>query len=214
MKIVNRTKWKTEQLRAIAKEIAGRYLESNERSRLTVYFQPSKKWVHGEANVGRPGSKTQLLYTKIWLPNRFTPQHPEQRLSVIDSRYARSFPGASPLRASIASTLAHEFAHNAGRRGERSMRADHCPLGWAAVHRGEWDEFETWPLELAQPVTKQKRKTGDDEALAAVEQRIRRWESKLKRAQTWLKKCRRQKRYYESKIAASAPDTGSSVVDG
>ena len=130
MKIINKTKWNTANLRAIVKVIADEYLEPNQRKRLTVTFVPSRKWVSGFANLGNVRSQTQKLRSTIRMPNRFTNEHPDQRQFLSDDRRAKE--GASPLRASIAMVIAHELSHNAGRAGERSMRGNRSKLGWAS----------------------------------------------------------------------------------
>jgi hypothetical protein len=40
--------------------------------------------------------------------------------------------------------------------------------------------------------------------LAAVEAKVKEWESKLRRTRTWLKKWERRARYYRAKVAAAA----------
>lgn len=55
------------------------------------------------------------------------------------------------------------------------------------------------------PTTEQKRVA----KLASIEERIARWQSKAKRAETALKKLRKQKRYYESQLATAAKEPRS-----
>jgi hypothetical protein len=102
----------------------------------------------------------------------------------------------------MAQILVHEFAHNAGAKGERWMR--HGKLyGFAEG----WRENVAWatalPLELAAP--KSAPAVGDaiGAKLQLIDAREKAWRTKAKRAATALKKLSRRRTYYQRKLAAT-----------
>jgi hypothetical protein len=111
-------------------------------------------------------------------------------------------PNVTEKKPRFCQILAHEFAHIRGAKGERWMRSkEDCRIG-----HGDPFVMYSWANDL--PLERQPKaksvKPGDDAKLAATETAIKKWESKLKRCQTALRKYRRQQKYYQSKMHAAA----------
>jgi predicted SprT family Zn-dependent metalloprotease len=98
----------------------------------------------------------------------------------------------------LAHVIAHELAHI---RGMQHRQMTHNPQ-YSRV--GDWRSRYAWaldmPLEKAQPKPKQDVQVKRYEAVLAQE---RRWQTKLKRAQTALKKLRPKLRRYERVLTAA-----------
>ena len=183
MKIVNKTTWRTDHLRAFAARIADREITSRDvRKRLTVTFVHSRsRGASGHAGGG---------YVTVRVPR------PGRR---------------STIKADLAMVLAHEFHHvETGRSGRsveihwrRSVR-----YGW----HPDRHEYYAWanelPLEQKPPKAAPPKPTGVDKAareLVRLAKLIAGWESKRKRAESALKKYRAKRRYYEKRLAALKP---------
>tara|TARA_R110002073_G_scaffold8027_18_gene44861 strand:- start:26399 stop:26635 length:237 start_codon:yes stop_codon:yes gene_type:complete len=68
-----------------------------------------------------------------------------------------------------------------------------------SVHRGDWDWPESMPLDQAAERSRTPKRLADDEKMARIEAAIKRWETKPKRNETYLKKLRKQHRHLERK---------------
>lgn len=173
LRIENRTGWRSDHLRAFAVR-AREQVFGDEWKSLVVRFLPSRTRMHGRAGINGHRSA-------IWLPE---PGHRK--------------PG---MERTLAMLLVHEFAHNAGARGERWMRRSRA-FGW-----GEgWEQTVAWadtlPLEakLAAPVPSAVEQL--ERKLAHVQERQRAWATKAKRAATALRKLNAAARRLERRMAA------------
>lgn len=172
IRIVNRTPWRTDHLRAFVVQARAMVFEKDERKPLAVFFERSRTVLHGRAAVG--GSRS-----RVWLPCVRTPD-----------------------RLTLAQLIAHELAHNAGARGERWMRRR---AAFGVGDRGDAERFAwayTLPLERTPAPAPAPESERIASALAGIEARAARWQSKAKRAATALKKLARSRRYYTAKLAA------------
>jgi hypothetical protein len=173
MQIVNKTHWRTGHLRAFIQRVALGEIEAPARKALQVTVKYNRQKDQGSCS-GR-ASLTQPVIT-IMVPSQ-----------VVD-------------RVDLAHTIAHELAHT---RGMQHHQMNRNPQYYRI---GNWREryawAETMPLQRSTPKTRPK---GDAQvqryhrALASE----KRWQTKLKRAQTALKKLRAKLRYYERALTAA-----------
>lgn len=105
-------------------------------------------------------------------------------------------------RQTMAQILVHEFAHNAGAKGERWMRHGKA-FGWAPGWRDNVAWALTLPLELKAAATPPNAADRFAVKLATIEAREKTWRTKAKRAATALRKLKRQRGYYERRMAAT-----------
>jgi hypothetical protein len=102
-------------------------------------------------------------------------------------------------RYTVASLFAHELMHSYGyRHSEMASRGRADPV--------ELTEFTGTTLDEQKPKPKAKPSTAELQAqrYGRVLERERRWQSKLKRAQTALRKLKRQRKYYECVLDKAA----------
>lgn len=155
IRIVNETKWKTEQLREFALLARNEVFLPGDRKKLEVKFKASRGSMHGRASLG--GS-----WSTVWLPN------PELVAP------GRRYPTVERVKLVLIVILKHELAHNAGAAGERWMRRG-TEFGWGAG----WEAKVAWaasiplePKEEAARPTRQERLASEAERLRA---RLERW---------------------------------------
>jgi hypothetical protein len=175
MKIINDTNWRTDHLREFVRRVADEELEPEKRKHVRVHFV-SARWSGPNGYAVLKGT-----YTRIRLPKD----------------------GMS--KSSLASLLAHEFAHLHGHEGERWMRKS-TRYGSGEKSRDWYAWANDLPLEK-KPVRVKHKPTADEKdsaKLLAVMKAIARWEAKRKRAVNALRKYTTRKRYYERKLSARA----------
>lgn len=119
----------------------------------------------------------------------------------IRGSWSRIWLPANVDRHELAQILIHEFAHNAGAKGERWMRHGKT-FGWAPGWRDNVQWAVDLPLELRQSEAAPDPADKLSAKLAAIEAREKAWKTKAKRAATALKKLKRQRGYYERRMAA------------
>lgn len=178
LRIKNATAYRSDHLRAFAVRARAQVFGS-ELKPLRLEFIPSRKRIHGRASIR--GS-----WSRVWIrPPR--------------AGFAES------LKLELAQILVHEFAHNAGAKGERWMRRG-TTYGWGQG----WQNNVAWALDLPLELKPAKPKPAESERaaarLAVIAERRRAWTSKAKRAATALKKLARQERYYQRKLAAGGTE--------
>jgi hypothetical protein len=176
MRVVNKTKWRTDQLKAFAVRAAKDELDPEKAKRLNITFvntRPQDDRAYSSGLCYRLGGNDIVVRLHRKLQNK----------------------------TDLAMVLAHEMAHARGMnhnqmRGNpryRRLESTRELYAWA----------EAMPLEV-----KPKRAKTPVDIQAVRHQRIlaatKRWETKLKRAQTALKKLRAQDRYYSRAMAAKA----------
>lgn len=182
MKLVNKTKWRTDDLRAIIKRVIqqiekyGFDATCRKRLRLTIVPARQQKGCSGYAYVfGRNA--------RVMIPTK---------ANELDAK----------IKIGFAHVIAHECAHIMGHIGERWMRAH--PV-WGRISR---EKYWSWAAEM--PIRKQEIKTKRvpiETKISAIDLRLKKWRSKLKRAQTAIQKLSRSLKRYEklALIAAQEP---------
>lgn len=182
MKVVNKTKWRTDQLKAILLKLADKMLDPEHRRRFVVTIKPSRKTYNwpmgtytGNATVG---GRNSTLYVP---PDVFYDK-----------------PG-------FAKVAAHEFAHNVGapggRAGERDLRSS-AAYGWRA---GKYQTIYAWAESM--PVEKKPVKAApsrNEEAelrLLQLQDRLAAWRQKEKTAKTKIKKLSQTLRRLSKRLA-------------
>ena len=190
MKIINKTKWKTAHLRAIAARVLREEIEDPEkRRRIRLTIRPSRKRCSGLAAIGG-------CWTIVRLPNPAPGKVYEPSLQV-----------------KFAYMCAHEFAHNRGMKDERQMRAG-ARYGWRDSDR--WKTIFGWaaamPLE-AQGPKRVDRPTADSKLLA-TEKLLQTWARKLKLAQTKIKKYKTRLAYYDRRMKLAAQTVSPKEQEG
>lgn len=187
MKINNKTKWQTKQLRALINEVMKRspshlkdkFKEQQYRAKLEVEVVYNKQKHRGSCS-GRGWYNSWSI--RLMLPS--------QQVDRID----------------LAMVIAHELAHTLNYR--------HPDMTGSALFNriGSWREIYAWaenfPLEHEPVKLKPK---GTDLQLLRYNRILTRqtaWELKLKRAQNALKKINKDRRYYEKRLAAKGVEIG------
>lgn len=173
MKIENKTHWDTKQLRAIIQRVAENELEPAARRKLQIVITYNRQKDGGSCSG--LGSLTRP-WIKLMVPSQ-----------VID-------------HVDFAHTAAHEMAHT---RGMQHHQMTKNPL-YSRV--GDWRERYAWaegmPIEKEQAKAKLKPDVQTSRYLNVLT-REKAWMTKLKRAQTALKKLRAKRRYYERALATA-----------
>lgn len=214
MKITNETKWTTSHLRAIAAIVARMVLDRETAKRLRVIFRSrrSAAWYGSKArgSSGWAGCRT----ISVTLPT----------IELIDSD-----------RIDFCATLAHEMKHvndwvdpnsrrsgrTGGRKWERSHRRS-IPYGRPKTEEGKAAQRELYGWVLSMPIEPKPakvRKQVDHVAKRADKAAadLKRWQAKLKLAQTKVRKLRGRVKYYERRQSTALTigevlDTAASVA--
>jgi hypothetical protein len=180
MKIVNKTHWRTDHLRAFLRRAAD-----------TEFSGLPDKWKRGVATfvyTRRNGSSYSSGCATL---NGF---HMTIRLSK-----------HTPDKIDLAEVIAHEMAHLRGMTHDK-MRGS--PLyRRVGRHREIYAWGDTLPLEIKPPRT--KKRPGPDVKLEHARKMLARNETKLKRITTIVKKWRLKVRYYERRELAVAAQKGT-----
>lgn len=175
MKLINRTHWNTLQLKAILMRVAREELDAEQRKNLTVTIVYTR----------RAGSTDSSGCA--WVGSR--------RAVVRLSKH-------TPDTVDFAFVAAHEFAHI---RGQHHSDMSKYYKRHAAQTYAAWQWARDFKLEVKE---KKKRVVTSEERvekkLSNVIKLEKKWTTKLKRAQTALKKLRRSRQYYEKRAAVSS----------
>jgi hypothetical protein len=176
MKIINKTHWRTDHLRAFIARLAKDELEPAARKALVVTIkynrQKDKGWCSGRARVGSARMGKAIMTIML----------PSQAVDKID----------------LAHVIRHELAHTRGME-HRQMTKNSL---YSRV--GNWREIHAWAEEM--PLERQAKKPKDDVQLQRYQRALaaeKRWTTKLKRAQTALKNLRPKLRRYEGILTAA-----------
>jgi predicted SprT family Zn-dependent metalloprotease len=179
MKIKNETHWETKHIRAFVSEVMKRSPEHLRRKYIDNKYRTHLD-IRVVYNRQVTGSITGYAWYNSW---SMTLRLPSQAVDKTD----------------LALTIAHELAHTLGYK-HRDMD------NGLFRHVGNWREIYAWaetmPLEHKAKAVKPK---GTDLQLQRYERTvasIERWSTKLKRAQSALRKLTTKRRYYERALAA------------
>lgn len=194
LRIVNRTPWRSDHLRAFVVQVRARMFAADEFKgrKLVVTFVPSRRYITGVATI--KGNKSTIR-----IPSCRVTVHAGVKCPDGVIRTERFVASSLVDRARLASVIAHEMAHNAGMSNERIMRGRSRMWGWAAG----WRDVYAWALDL--PLARQADREADpvgreEEKLARAEEALARWESKAKRAATAIAKYRRRVAFYQKRV--------------
>lgn len=190
MKLVNKTRWNTADLRAFIGRVAQDELPAAGRKRLHVTVQTTRlprKTARGYAYYGTPEHPGRVT---IMLPL------PEDATSGLDYIY-------------LATLVAHELAHSRGARHRQiNKSAIYDPRYAADASREYYAWAMTLPIKPAAPQAPRKaipKTVAINRKLEACRAKVKQYETKLKRTQTLLRKWNRKVRYYQRQAQAAAP---------
>jgi hypothetical protein len=169
VKIVNHTRWQTRDIRAVLARVALTELDGDHNRRVVVTLKPGRDrfdygHVSGHAILGQHGYRASHM--TLLLPAR-----------VLD-----------PV--SLAATAAHEFAHLRGLTHAQMRGAPRYTYaeGWREVYA--W--AQAYQVRKIEPKPAPSLDARRQAKLQKSESMIRLWETRVRRAQTWLKKWRRR----------------------
>lgn len=181
MRVINKTGWRTSDLKRILTECAIREeLSPDLRKELVVHI------VHARSRPYRGRASIGGSWSRLWVPS--------VKLGRFDS-------------VSFAHIARHEFAHNRGYREERAMRATK-EYGWVDGWREVDAWVSSYPVRQKDP-PKSWSRPGDSEKLVRLFEQQTTWQRKAKLAATKLRKLKLRIKYYERKVAAMSPVGGS-----
>lgn len=219
MKIINRTRWRTDQIKAIAMAVAEVEFDANDRKKIVIEVKYGAKrsgGIGGRAYLGhsssRPSKKSWIIvnqpefYARLCRHCRGTKQwhtmiEQHERDSGANKVVTHSFEAMEQRLdpVDLAYTIAHEFQHNKG-RNHRDMHPRYM---------GKQPEYFAWAKEyvIEPEQAAEKRKATPDEraekALAHAERMLKQAATRLKRAITIAEKWQHKVERLEKKMAAS-----------
>ena len=184
MKIINRTVWRTDHLKAILQKAAEIELEPAKRKAMVVTVMYTRGGLSsGCAYLGGRHATVRIRHPFSRTTRRIGgPLSPEM---------------LTDLKLAFASVAAHELAHARGMTHEQMPKY----YKWAG---GSWREYVAWAanLPLDVKVSKVTAKPALDDKLAHVQRMLKVAETRVKRAQTIAKKWKQKERYYLRTMAA------------
>jgi len=184
MKITNETHWRTDQLKKIIQRVAKVELADcpayqKRALRIEIVYTRPADWVSDKTySTGRASVGGTWVKLRI----------PREKIDHTDFAYV----------------VGHEFGHTRGLRHDR-MNGRRAYDRSVAGNREMYSWAEEYPIDR-KPV-KEKPSLDVIQAIRAsrTELAIGRWQVKLKRAQTALKKLNKRARYYEKVLASKTP---------
>ena len=213
MRIINKTHWRTDHLRAILRKAAEIELEPTQRKRLTVevtYTGTRRGGSSGCAFVGGTWARVRIPKGpeqphRKWSEALKEPTINTATKASVETYLAKFTPerAEAGLRYNVlafASVACHEFAHIRGMQ-HRQMPSYYT---WA----GAWKDYVAWakdmPLDVTPPKVTQARTPADrtSATLAHVLKMETRAKTRAKRATTILKKWSTKRHYYARRVAA------------
>jgi hypothetical protein len=173
VRIVNKTAWSTDHLRAFVMEARRQVFGEHVRGKkLVVTFVHARRaWITGYAFVNGKNSRIRV---------------PRENVDKRD----------------LAQTLIHELGHNAGLRNERMMRRSKAWGFRHPEWRENVAWADALPLEKAPPKVKPTKVEKLEQRLAVLDVRESSWRTKAKRAATALKKIAAAKARIQKRMAA------------
>jgi len=186
MKIVNKTKLQTDQLKCFIREVAKKELiDLKDSVFAVVYRRGGRNGIAGYAYYGMPARVT------LKIPRDFQTDKVE-----------------------LAYVVAHELAHSQGLR-HKQMKNQIYSRKFANRHGLDWRQHYLWadglPLETATVIVSALDKPSKEQVIRQKRDKCQaamgKWESRVKRSQNRYLKWRRKFLYYESQLekAASSP---------
>lgn len=221
MRIINKTHWSTSHLKTILQLCAEMELEPAKRRRMIVTVVYSGKRRDSSSGCAFIGGRVATVripkgprQPEKWLVEHYRKcdndpnySHPEKGHLLSD--YLAQFNKDESLcniKLSFASVACHEFAHARGMQHRQMPKQYTWALGW--------QEYVGWaasmPLEVKPTKVPAAKPDKQKQRYARILELKKAWATKLKRAQTALRKLRTQERYYERALAAKGVNTNES----
>ncbi len=221
MKIKNETHYDPKGLREIISRVSKVELDSSKRRNVTVTIKETVRGISRSDELGKG------CLGHAWIGGTTCTINVPRNFKNFDAE-------------TFAHVTAPEFAHLRGMRHVRmtgnpryawvpSWRYDKVlakkggtneepKMQWMKMPQTGWREVVREAgyvegIEVRLKPKKVKPKKGDEAKMAHAIDLISSWETKKKRAETYIKKYRRKVRYYEKKIAASARESSSPSDD-
>lgn len=218
MKVINKTVWRTDHLKAILQKAAALELEPAKRKNVVVTVSYTRggsssgcAYLHGRhatVRIRHPHSRAWRHTRGLQVPDS-DPRPSIGRWKNPDGTEGKIVRDTTPrpltpestaeLVQRFASVAVHEFAHIRG--------MDHAGMPNYYKWHGKWREYVAWsvgmPLEVVAPKASVKPTPSDK--LAHVLKMKALAETRVKRATTILRKWKQKERYYAK--AAQAPAT-------
>ena len=191
VRIINKTPWRSDHLRAFVMKVRDEVWLPQDRKALEVTFvsKAVRLGVSGRASI-------HGMRSLIRVPGP-----------------AFCGPGAKvanlELKMQVASVLRHELAHNAGANGERWMRRSNW-LGWGPGWRNTVTWAQDLPLELKPVKEKQTKEEKLDAEVSRLQRRLEQWQRRLRRASRAVDKISRAIDRKQLKLAIAASKTEAS----
>jgi len=181
MRLINKTHWRTDHLRAIIQRVALEELQPAERKRMTVTIQ----YGHGRRLGHAPFGQKSIGQFCAWNSGRIT---------LFVNRE-----GVESKRDQLAHTAAHEFAHTRGmRHHEMAGPRYNWDVGWESLYA--WAVEMPLEKKVVRPAPRPEEIMEKRRGVALLQ--LAKWLTRVKRAQTCLKRWQRRVRYYDKKAAA------------
>jgi hypothetical protein len=169
MRVVNNTKWKTAHLHAFLQRCANIELSGKTKEQIVINVKYNRQVNGGCSGYFHLGAIAPVVTIML----------PSQTVDKVD----------------LASVAVHEFGHARGLL--------HGQMRGAPRYRrvGNWRDIYSWAneLPLEKKEGKKKQRVTTQDRLTKIQVCVAQWETKLKRAQTYLKKLKAKARYYERK---------------
>lgn len=183
---MNKTTWSTKDLIKLF-DLVCKNEGYTPRKIVIVYGRSLIKYSENDLYINIGGRGTYYTgWVKLMLPNTKliynyeTGKHRRETLKFLDGEIVKR----------VAQVLAHEIGHNRGLHHKDMMRSRNINVDYidgAVIHRN---------VKTKKNVDVIQKKYNN------ILKLMKQWESKAKRAETFLKKYRRQKNYYEKKYPA------------
>jgi len=197
MKVTNKTNYDTKYLRKLFLECEKHSFEiflqqSNSRSRQVTVVYHRTGWIGGYAWVGGNTITLKLprKYTG-WRRHNIPKWVRERRKIEPEIEVVKPLPARE-----VASVYLHELAHNLGKR-HKNMANGSC-----TSYKVDWWPDEPVPLKVARAVGEKPEQNIIELRAIKAQKKLAEWQSKLKRAKTYVVKYSQKVKYYEKKMAA------------
>ena len=184
MKLVNKTRWNSAQVKALIRAVAEKELltpDNIKRLYVTMKYRKRSRYWDDVAVTGWGTYHAWNICLKV-----------VRGVTRLD-------------KVQMAKTIAHELAHNQGVRHGGAMRG--VDYGWAPGWREKWAWANDFPITLNAELVPVQRGSFDaaSNEMQHCQKMITLWERKTKLARTKMRKWAVKLKYYEKKMAAMTP---------
>jgi len=210
MRVLNKTNYDTRYLRKLFLECEKHSFEiflqrSKPRSRRVTVVYHRTGWVGGYASINGTFITIKLPRNYTGCRNKRLPQWvknemqkpPRDESEARRQEQLKTKPEIKPLPArEVASVYLHELAHNLGKRHKNMAN------GGYTFYKVDWWPDEPVPLKVARAVGEKLEQNIIELRAIKAQKKLAEWQSKLKRAKTYVVKYSQKVKYYEKKMAA------------